>query len=144
MVSIITLLHQLPLEEPGELVPNKPAALLYIFYIHIYIYICFLTPHKVIHHWASCSSSWPASARASSGSEATLCWRNKYEIQSLRPRRPRHPWSCWSARGSPGPKKCAGSRSRPLELLSLTCFRSPSFFVYYVTYPWDLLFFHIE
>lgn len=32
----ITLLHQLPLEELGELVPNKPAALLYNF---IYLYV---------------------------------------------------------------------------------------------------------
>lgn len=36
MVSSITLLHQLPSEEPVELVPNKPAALLYNF---IYIYV---------------------------------------------------------------------------------------------------------
>lgn len=37
MVSSITLLQQLPLEEPGELVPNKPAALLYNFiYIHVF------------------------------------------------------------------------------------------------------------
>lgn len=122
MVPSITLLHQLPLEEPGELAPNKPAALLYNF-----IYMFFNTTQNQP-SLSFLLSLMTSKCRASTGSEAILCWRNKYEIQSLRPRKPRHPWSCRSVHGSPGPKKCASSRSRPLELLSLTCFHFPSFF----------------